>query len=387
MVFGNVFLFFGIISVLCIYLLQDRILYKTLSHLPERYPQNNTFSLRRPSNYENMLYEDLTLRTADDVHLKGWFIYPNDTSDSSNFKSGQKPTFVYLHENTGNIGIRMPFYYSLVSKLDVNVLVMAYRGYSNSNGTASELGLKVDGRTILKYLEDPSRLSPKISKHINPRLIYLYGRGIGAGVAMHMAETNPGIIRGLILENAFTSISDVVDYQFNIIKHFKQYLVTNYWNNAEIAEKLPMPILYIAGSKDELVPEDHTRKLHALSKKAAFTELYVVDGAGHTDCYSFGGNTYISKLKAFVDKTVVKYEPDSFDEWAAGKRFDKKSDLLEQESEEASKVKITTTRLPPGALEKIQEKHKQGKKKVAGTIGYKGDYPEIKNDENLSEDE
>ena len=92
-----------------------------------------------------MLYEDLTLTTVDNVDLKGWFIYPDSAKATPKFKAGETPTFVYLHENAGNIGTRMPFYHSLVSRLGVNILVMAYRGYSNSNGTASEAGLKTDG--------------------------------------------------------------------------------------------------------------------------------------------------------------------------------------------------------------------------------------------------
>lgn len=58
----------------------------------------------------------------------------------------------------------------------------------------------------------PESINPIIAAKINPRLIYLYGRGIGAGVAYHMAEYKPEIIRGLIIENAFTSIPDLVDY-------------------------------------------------------------------------------------------------------------------------------------------------------------------------------
>ena len=50
---------------------------------------------------------------------------------------------------------------------------------------------------------------------------------------------------------------------------------------------------------------------------------------------------------------MKKYELEIFDEWAAGSKFDSKDEPLEQESEDAKKVKITTTRLPPGAIEKI----------------------------------
>ena len=144
-----------------------------------------------------------------------------------------------------------------------------------------------------------------------------------------MAETKPAILRGLIIENAFTSIADMVDHQFNVIKHIKGLLVRNYWDNTAIVGNIHMPVLFIAGSGDQLVPEDHTRKLHALTKKAAFADLYIVKDANHSNCWEVGGKQYTARLKQFIDKSVKNYELEIFDEWAAGDQFDKHSELLQ----------------------------------------------------------
>ena len=55
-----------------------------------------------------------------------------------------------MHENAGNIGLRVP-YYGMVSKnMGVNILTMAYRGYSYSDDVApDEVGLKKDADAII----------------------------------------------------------------------------------------------------------------------------------------------------------------------------------------------------------------------------------------------
>jgi fermentation-respiration switch protein FrsA (DUF1100 family) len=54
-----------------------------------------------------------------------------------------------MHENAGNIGLRMDFFEHMVGSLEVNILTVAYRGYSQSQGTPTEIGLKRDGLAIM----------------------------------------------------------------------------------------------------------------------------------------------------------------------------------------------------------------------------------------------
>lgn len=59
-----------------------------------------------------------------------------------------------MHENAGNIGLRMDFFELLSTKLDVNIVTFAYRGYSYSEGTPSEEGLKLDADAIISYVQN-----------------------------------------------------------------------------------------------------------------------------------------------------------------------------------------------------------------------------------------
>lgn len=43
----------------------------------------------------------------------------------------------------------------MVEKLNVAILSIAYRGYSESDGVASEAGIKKDADAIIQFLKDP----------------------------------------------------------------------------------------------------------------------------------------------------------------------------------------------------------------------------------------
>jgi len=58
---------------------------------------------------------------------------------------------IYFHENAGNIGQRLPVIDIIVKRCNTNVLILAYRGYGDSEGKPSEDGLKLDAEATLEY--------------------------------------------------------------------------------------------------------------------------------------------------------------------------------------------------------------------------------------------
>jgi len=58
---------------------------------------------------------------------------------------------IFFHGNAGNIGSRLPNIEIIVKKCNTNVLILAYRGYGDSEGTPSEEGLKLDADATLEY--------------------------------------------------------------------------------------------------------------------------------------------------------------------------------------------------------------------------------------------
>mmetsp|Transcript_22993 Transcript_22993/g.20429 ORF Transcript_22993/g.20429 Transcript_22993/m.20429 type:complete len:100 (+) Transcript_22993:81-380(+) len=87
------------------------------------FPEDNPIGLRSPQDI-GLEYEDITISTEDNCILKGWLI------NQQNPKS--HPTIVFLHENAGNIGLRMDFIQYLFNSINSNILIVGYRGYGHS---------------------------------------------------------------------------------------------------------------------------------------------------------------------------------------------------------------------------------------------------------------
>lgn len=78
-------------------------------------------------------FEDISIGTLDKQRLRGWICkQPN---------SQEVPTVIYMHENAGNIGTRIPYMEHYYKMLRFNVILIAYRGYSDSSGEPTEAGL------------------------------------------------------------------------------------------------------------------------------------------------------------------------------------------------------------------------------------------------------
>lgn len=82
---------------------------------------------------------------------------------------------------------------------------------------------------------------------------------------------------GLILENTFTSIDDMVDKMFPYVSIFKGFILRNHWRSIDLIGRLKMPIMFIIAAKDELVPPEHSERLFqtaTLSEKKVKVFLY-----------------------------------------------------------------------------------------------------------------
>lgn len=101
-------------------------------------PQGN----RHPGEAE-MLYDEVYIKTRDNLRLYGWFVKQSIAFDY--------PTIIYFQENAGNIGMRIPFLKKLYHKLQVNILIVGYRGYGYSEGEPTEQGLMLDGEVYHKF--------------------------------------------------------------------------------------------------------------------------------------------------------------------------------------------------------------------------------------------
>jgi len=164
----------------------------------------NPQGLRNPGEV-GLPYEDVWLRTSDGVLIHGWFI--------KNPRSSQVPSMLYFHGNAGSnqdprashlirldIGHRMQQLLEL-AELPLNIFIVDYRGYGNSAGAPSEPGLTLDAQGALDYLRNRD--------DVDPSKIVVFGRSLGAAVALKLCHYRSQYIAAAIIENTFTSIDDM----------------------------------------------------------------------------------------------------------------------------------------------------------------------------------
>jgi hypothetical protein len=71
-----------------------------------------------------------------------------------------------------------------------------------------------------------------------------------------LLSKNKDLFRGAILENTFTTISEMIDNLFPIFKIFpimKAIAIKIKWNNLEALKNINLPILFINGDSDTFV--------------------------------------------------------------------------------------------------------------------------------------
>ena len=176
---------------------------------------------------------------------------------------------------------------------------MGYRGYGHSEGKPSEEGIKLDCLAIFDY----ALAHPKI----NNNSLYLFGRSLGGAVAVYLASQKSDKIKGIILENTFSSIPDMVDQIFKYLSPLKNLILRIDWNSLVLIKEITNPILFISGESDQIVPPVQMDNLFKSAQKSIKKEMFKVEFGTHNETWMQSGDEYFSKIKDFIE-TVEKID-------------------------------------------------------------------------------
>lgn len=292
----SILLALWVVVPLClgVYVCQDFLLYQPTyqgRHGEKRYLPYNVRGLRAPSEM-GLPYENVYLTTSDGVEIHGWLL-PQEESVSH-------PTILYFHGNAGNIGHRLPGIKDMYLYLRCNIFIVDYRGYGNSDGSPSESGLTRDAEAALDWVYAHQKL--------DSNRVIVFGRSLGGAVAVALSELHQDRMKGLILENTFTGIPQmalVLAQKFGfknarVLWPILWFYVSNPWRSIERIKRLRLPILFVSGLKDELIPPAHMRELYSNAHASTHRVWHEVPEGQHNNTFEKGGSTYVELLLKFV---------------------------------------------------------------------------------------
>jgi len=228
-------------------------------------------------------YEEVWFAAEDGVRLHGWWVP----------KPGA-PVWLWFHGNAGNISHRLENIKLLVDEVGVQVFIFDYREYGKSAGRINREGTFKDAAAAYRYLTE-TRGVP------GPDLI-LFGRSLGTALATDAALKGPG--RALILESPFTNSQEMAKLYAPFLFDWRPRVP---YDNLRKIGYVKLPVLIIHGSEDEIIPVDMARRVFDAAPEPK--ELYIIPGAHHNDTCLVGGQEYVKRLRAFIEKTATRREP------------------------------------------------------------------------------
>jgi fermentation-respiration switch protein FrsA (DUF1100 family) len=226
-------------------------------------------------------YEDLRAVTADGLTLRGWFV-PAPASTG-----GRPLTLLVFHGNAENIGHGLDLA-ERAHRAGYAVALGEYRGYAGNPGNPSERGLYLDGEAIFQAVAARS--------DVDPARVVFWGRSIGAAVAGRLASSGRGA--GLVLESPFLSVGHLLRDDGAWLLYGLSLLGSYRFELEPALSSLEMPLLVIHGTRDEIAPFAHGRRLHDLARGPR--TLVALEGGGHNDLWALHGDALWAGAERFL---------------------------------------------------------------------------------------
>ena len=249
------------IIILFVYFYQRNLLYHP--------SENNYLNDKITFNYEEIFIE-----TDKKIKLKSWFI----KKDLNKFK-----TILIFHGNAGNLFNRV-YKLNELNKLDVNILLISWRGFSGNKGKPTEKNLYRDADESVKWLNNQGVISKNI---------ILYGESLGTGVATKLGTRNA--FGGIILESPFTSIANAAKIYYPYLP--VSIILKDRYDSIGKIKNINTPIFIMHGKMDNIVPQQMGLELFEKANNPKYS--YFPEDDDHMMNYN---KQLLNEIKLFINK-------------------------------------------------------------------------------------
>ena len=263
------YLYLTVTSITLAYLVINLFIYFYQRNLLYNPSENNYLN-----DTINFNYKEIFIETDKNIKLKSWFI----NKDLKKFK-----TVVFFHGNAGNLLNRVHKINEL-NKLDINILLTSWRGFSGNKGKPSEKNLYYDAQQIIDWLK---------VQGLDNKDIVLYGESLGTGVATELASKNN--FGGIILESPFTSMVDTAKIYYPYLP--VNFLLKDRYDSKSKINDIKTPILIMHGKMDNIVPQQMGLELFEKANNPKYS--YFPEDDDHMMNYN---KKLLNKIKLFINK-------------------------------------------------------------------------------------
>jgi hypothetical protein len=173
-------------------------------------------------------------------------------------------------------------------RMGFSVLLIDYRGYGRSEGGfPSESSVYTDAQTAWDYL---------IQKGYQPSQIMIYGHSLGGAIAIDLGLKQPKAM-GLIIDASFTSMSDMaqLDPKYRVFPI--DLLIHQRFDSIAKVRSLSVPVLYIHGTADDLIPAVMSQSLYEATPTRK--QIVLIPNGGHNNNASTNEPLYLNSIRSF----------------------------------------------------------------------------------------
>jgi dipeptidyl aminopeptidase/acylaminoacyl peptidase len=246
----------------------------------------------RPADFTDGV-RDVTLRTADGLTLKGWYV-PSKNRAAVVMAHGLSQTRVDLLPEA-----------RILRDAGYGVLLFDLRAHGESEGETSTWGDKerLDVRAALEFV----RAQPDV----DPERVGALGFSIGSASVAEVAAADAGV-RAVVLLSPFNTLWLAAAYDFRRFGFVSQSgALVPFWRRGIQLEEVrtidaverirPRPLLIVMGTEESGQPLAD----ELFAKVREYAQTWRIPGAGHGNFTATAPEEYPRRLRAFLDAALV----------------------------------------------------------------------------------
>ena len=231
----SIFITIYLLILISTYIFQRNLLY---------HPQENNYF----GDQLIVSVKKVKIRTRDNLELISWYHKKNIT---------KYKTILFLHGNAGSLENRI-HKINHFKDMNINFLLVSWRGFSGNNGKPTEKGLYEDAESAVRWLN---------KQGIDENNIIVYGESLGTGVSVEIAQNRN--FAGIILESPFTSMVDAGKSKYPYLP--VRLLLKDKYESKKKIKNITRPILIMHGKVDRLVPFYMGKKMYELANEPKYS--------------------------------------------------------------------------------------------------------------------